>query len=269
MLTIHDVTRRPARLACTVGFLVFSIAGCGDLGGDGDGGAGATGGVGGTPGIGGTPGMGGTGGSDPATLFATATDAQNFGELGGPPLEGVEVCESDTDNCATTNENGKATIELPGNREVSYTLSKDGYRSRLHADVTDKALYDVPAPMYSDAVLAEFVEINMIPSPWTGGALILLTLPRRAGVTFDLVDATAQAYFLDAAGTPTLELTATSTNGRGGFVEVPAGEYQVEFGGTVTDCVADLGWPGDAANRIKLPVKTGYITIATMGCDPL
>ena len=54
MLTINDVTSLSSRLACIVGLLVFSIAGCSDIGIDGGGGAGGTGATGGTGGTGGS-----------------------------------------------------------------------------------------------------------------------------------------------------------------------------------------------------------------------
>jgi hypothetical protein len=86
-------------------------------------------------------------------------------------------------------------------------------------------------------------------------------------VTFDLVDETAQVFYRDEEGTPTPGLTATTSNGTGGFFEVPPGEYQVEFGGNATNCVPREGWPGDAPNRTKVQARAGFITFAGMRCD--
>ena len=188
---------------------------------------------------------------------------------GGPPLGGVELCETDTANCATTDAIGFAQITLPADQEISYTLSKDGYGPFLLADVTDEAFDGTTPSMRSDALLSDFSEILMIQYPWAGGSLFLRERDLMAGVTFDLTGETAQAYYLDEEGMPALDLTATTTNGRGGFVELSPGEHQVEFGGTATNCIPHLGWPGNAANRVTVPVRAGHITIVSMQCDPL
>jgi hypothetical protein len=221
-----------------------------------------TGGTGGTSGSGGAGGVGGTGGSgETVTLFATIRDS-------GEPLEGVEVCETDTDNCAATNEAGTATIELPADQEVSYTFEKEGYVSGLWLDVTDDTFFIGGFPMQSDAAMEESFETLMIPYPPTGGAIFLKAVqPNEAGVTFDLVDETAGVLFYrDEAGSPDPGLAATTSNGTGGFFEVPPGEYQVEFGGSVTDCVPREAWPGNAENRARVPVRAGFITYAGMTC---
>jgi len=86
-------------------------------------------------------------------------------------------------------------------------------------------------------------------------------------VAFDLVDETATAVYIDEAGNPNPDLTATTSFGQGAFLEVTPGEHQVEFGGVFTNCTAWTGWPGDAANRIKVPVRAGYYSYASMNCD--
>ena len=88
-----------------------------------------------------------------------------------------------------------------------------------------------------------------------------------AGATYDLLNETAELYYRDEAGIATPGLTATTSNGQGDFVEVPPGEYQVEFGGTAMNCTPGFGWPGDAAQRIKVPVRVGYISWGSMNCD--
>ena len=63
----------------------------------------------------------------PGMLSVTVTDAPSFEDFSGPPLEGVELCETDTTNCAMTDADGLASLMLPTDQEVSYTLSKEGY----------------------------------------------------------------------------------------------------------------------------------------------
>ena len=243
-----------------VGLLVFSIAGCGDLGSDGGTGGGGTGG-GGTGG-GGTAGISGSGGMPEARTSLFVTIAHS-----GEPVDDVEVCETDTDNCALTNADGKATITLPTNQEVSYTFEKEGFASILWLDVTDDTFFTGGYPMISDAEIEEYFETLMIPYPPTGGSISLLAVGRIAGVTFDLVDETTQVFYLDEDGTLNPDLTATTSRGIGRFFEVPPGEYQVEFGGNATNCVPREAWPGDAPNRTKVLAKAGFFTLAGMRCD--
>jgi hypothetical protein len=148
-------------------------------------------------------------------------------------------------------------------------VAKDGYIPYLVGDVTDETFRASTWPMLSDELLGDWSATNLIPYPWENGAIALTAFPRMAGATFDLVGATATAYYDDEAGTPTLGLTATASSGDGGFIEVPVppGEYQVEFGGTATNCVPSIAWPGDAANRIKVPVRAGYFSYGFMTCD--
>ena len=48
---------------------------------------------------------------------------------------------------------------------------------------------------------------SRIPFPWTGGVVALTAFPLMAGVTYDHVDETAQGFYKDEAGIPTLDLT--------------------------------------------------------------
>jgi len=187
----------------------------------------------------------------------------------GPLLEGVEVCETDMSNCDTTDADGEARLTLPRNEVISYTLSKDGYAPWLVGDVTDDRFGFRSSGwlMFSDAQVADAAADLMTPYPLTGGWVALGTFPEMAGVTYDLVDEMGKGYYVDEEGSFTLDLTATTSLGLGGFSEVGAGEHQVEFGGTAKNCIPSLAWPGDAANRIKVPVKVGYITWGTMRCD--
>lgn len=225
-------------------------------------------GDGGAAGMGGT---GGAGGADTVTLSVTTTEAQSLAPI-GPALEGVRLCETDTANCATTDADGMASIAVPADQEVSYTLEKEGYTPYLVADVTDETLFQTgPWAMYSEQLTADLLEALGIASPM-GGQIILRAVSGAiiagiAGVTFDLIDETATPFYNEQDWTPSFDLTATTSIGQGGFVEQATGEYQVEYGGAATNCSVQIGWPGDAANRVKVPVRAGYFSFGTMVCD--
>lgn len=193
----------------------------------------------------------------------------------GPPLEGVEVCETDTSNCVTTDANGEARLSLPANQEISVTLTKDGYVPYLIRNVTsNKSDIGAKRAMISNAQMADISEDLMIPYPWTGGWVYLRAWSNLSevgileGITYDLVDETAKQYYVDEDGYPTLGLTATTKWGVGGFLEVTPGEHQFDYGGTATNCRPGASWPADAANRIKVRARTGYITYGSwVGCE--
>jgi hypothetical protein len=283
MLTINDVTRRSARLACFIGLLVFAMVGCGDLSsGPGGTGGGGTGG-GGTPGTGGMPECesaddcddgnectedtcaDGTCDSTPVegveTVFFNTAQAGVEG-----PLEGVRICEVGTTNCTTSNEAGRATLELPRCQEVAWTLEKEGYTTSAAGDVTDDTFEPATAPwaMTPDELWEGWAKGLGISYPLTGTHLRVL--PQRAGVTFEMIGEAATPSYADEAGTPTFALSATTTRGDGGFAELAPGEVEVVFGGTATDCVAARGWPSDKPNAIRVPIIDGVLTFASMSC---
>jgi hypothetical protein len=200
----------------------------------------------------------------------SVTEAESLNPLvRGSAFEGVELCETDTTTCATTDADGAATIMVSANQEISYTVSKDGYGPWFIADVTDETLRTTFWPMLSDAMLADDAESLGIPYPYTGGGFALQVVPSMAGVTFDPLDETGVQYYVNEAGINTLGLTATTSEGRGAVLELSPGEYQVEFGGTATNCTPGIAWPGDAANRIKVPVRVGHISYGSVNCDAL
>jgi len=285
-LAEDDMTRRTlsdalCRSGSVLALLVLPVFGCNtvegpnvDAGGMGGvGGLGGMGGTGGMVGTGGTGGGGGTdggGGGDTVSLFVT-TDGFHGEGTSTTLLEGVELCQTDTTNCVMTDVKGEATIELPFNQEISYTLEKDGYAPWLVADVTD-GLFDGTAwfPLFSHAASAEVYDSLMSPYPQRGtGTIWLRAWPRFAGVTFDLMGATGKAFYSVTNTILSPDLNATTSVGDGGFVEVGPGEYQVEFGGTATgrgNCVPEFAWPGDENNTIRVPVREGYVTYGAMTC---
>lgn len=234
--------------------LLLPLIGCGD----------ETTATGGTGGVGGVGGSGGDG--EPLELSVTVTEAMGFSGP-RPPFEGVELCETDTTNCDTTDANGVARIPVLPNQEISYTVSIDGFAPYLIGDVTDETFRATFWPMFNDMLWEEFSDALMTPYPWTAGSIFLQVHPNMEGVTFDLVDETAKRYYNAEGGGWSLDLTSTTSNGQGGFVEVPPGEYQVEFGGTATNCTPEIAWAGDAANRIRVQVRAGYFGYGSMRCD--
>jgi hypothetical protein len=240
--------------------LALGLVGCSET--SGTGGSGGDGGMGGSAGVGGMA-------LHILTTYESLPEGVKTGL--GPVLPGVTACETDTNNCATSDADGKARLMLPANQEASYIVSLDGHMPWMGAEVPHElTVFLQPGyGMWPDEDVEAFAETNMIPYPLTGGAVLLHMNPTRTeGVTFTLVDDDgALAYYADEDGFFRFDLTATTVNGFGGFFEVAPGDRQIELGGTATNCTEAFGWPGDAPNRVKVPVRVGHITLASMNCD--
>ena len=214
--------------------------------------------------MGGVAGMGGT-----VSLSATVTEAPSIDcdLFNGPPLEGVDLCEADTTNCATTNAAGFAQIMVPANQEVTYTVSRDGFVPYAIGDVSEPPAITSTWPMISDSLMAAEGERVGFVWPSEDGILPLAALPLQAGVTWDIDDETARVYYMDEACLAQTDLTATTTIGRGGFYDASVGVREIEFGGTATNCTTGIAWPGTAANQIRVPVRAGHFGYGSMSCD--
>jgi hypothetical protein len=190
-------------------------------------------------------------------------------------LEGVEICETDTDNCALTNAEGAATVQVPTDQETSITMSKEGFAKYLLPLVVSEAPAPIPFSMATEQRIEDMHGLVMSPYPMEGTGDIVISVPTGsafAGATFDLGDATGQVFYYDDQGNWDADLTATTTYGGGpwgGFTEVSPGVVQVEIGGTAQNCVrlSVSGWPGDVANSVKMPIREGYQSQVQVTCD--
>lgn len=63
------------------------------------------------------------------------------------------------------------------------------------------------------------------------------------------------------------DLEATSAAGIAVAVELGAGEYRVEIGGSASHCVVLFGWPSPIENSVRLPVQPGFASEARVACD--
>ena len=228
-----------------------------------------------------TGGSGGEGGSDlvPGSFYVFEF-TPTFAEV---PIEGAMVCQVGADNCVASDRVGRLTIYFPADQEMAFTVEKEGYGPWVFGNVTDEHFPEgFRLPMYTHEYLAAVAETLETAYPWEGGIVALVRwLSPNPGVKFLPVGPTAEqvgdAFYFDAASVQySLELEATTRFfgladgplGEGGFTEVVPGVQQFEFVGTAGDCPhASWGWPGDAPNRIRVPVMEGYTTYGSVRCD--
>ena len=194
---------------------------------------------------------------------------------GRRPLEGVRLCEGDTDNCDVSDARGEATIELPIGKEVFYTLEKEGRYSNLYPYVMPKSGATVSWCIGDVAAYAEFREMMGLTYPRRGtGDILIQMTPRIAGATFNLVGGTGteiRCYYPDGGQWVEGEfcyLEATDSNGTGDFFEVAPGTYLIEFGGTASRCVPNrAGWPSEFENTARVLVRENHYTLLTVTCE--
>jgi len=190
------------------------------------------------------------------------------------PLEGAQVCEGDTDdNCDFSDANGEVTIEVPFDQEIFYTVEKEGYDSQLIPQVIPESGRTVVVQLSTVKVVADVYERAMSPYPrlGTGEVYIVVSPGDFAGVTFDLEGAWGTPFYQVGRGDPItyrLDLDATTSEGRGGFLEVPPGStVKVVFGGTAATCFPNgSGWPGDDEHSVRIPVRAGYENRLLVSC---
>jgi hypothetical protein len=187
----------------------------------------------------------------------------------GPPLEGAELCETDTANCALSDARGRVTIQLPIGEQTSYTLEKERHASYLVPLVmpAEGVVFAFTMPT-DEHMVAQFKRV-MSPYPMIGTGMVGVALePRFAGAAFELAYATGKAFYNDEEGRRSLDLTETTSFGYGGFVEVPPGEFQINLGGTAQQCDLGSRWPGDVENSVAFPIRENYVTGLTVNCLP-
>lgn len=198
--------------------------------------------------------------------------------------EGVEICAG-TGNCDTTDPFGRADLDVRSDQEVTFTFEKEGYGKWLTGSVSNENYQSTTARrMFLDDQLAAIAMQLGTQYPWEGGIVGLVRNPSdAAGATFAPVGSTVGAvgesfyydsatdeYSLDLEAATAVESSWLLPLGAGGFTEVApgaAGEQQFEFGGTAGNCRPSWAWPGDGPNRIRVPVREGYRTYASMICN--
>lgn len=258
--------------------VVFFLLDCGEAVYD----TGGAGGTGGTAGSGGTP-------PELATLFAKVFEPDP--PLSEIPIPEARICQLDTENCAFSDRKGRVEIRVPRTHdEIAFTVEKEGYGSWVYPNVTDEWFPEagfepsdpVRFPMYPHETLAEIAEQIGTSYPWEGGIVGLVRwLNPNKGVKFIAVgptinevgpsfyfDASTRQYSVDLEATTYLLGLEDYPLGEGGFAEVSPGVQQFEMAGAAGRCDhASWAWPGDAPNRIRIPVLEGYQTYGSMRCD--
>lgn len=205
---------------------------------------------------------------------ATVLGAQvPFGDA--VPLEGAEVCLDGTDNCATTNADGQASLDVPGNEEFAYAITAEpDFYPLLSPQVSDTDIVVEPEfTAFSQATLMGFAALLGTEWPPTTGvnSISLYEKPYPdtvpiPGASFEILEGSGQSYYLNDSDVPTTELSETQSNGVGGFFEASDGTLEVGVTGVSGCDEYSNAWPGSAANQVRFPSRAGFQTIVVWRC---
>ncbi len=167
----------------------------------------------------------------------------------------------------------------PPTRKLELLITAAGYTPTLTPQTTtDQDITTQLTPLLSDETVTLLAGVLNTPYPPGDNGLVaisVLTAPVTAsnngiaGVTLT-PDREAATYYLDENEFPTRDLSATTApSGAGGLIEVAPGTWELELGGTASNCVVVAGWPGSTDRSVRLPVRAGFITQGFVTCDPV
>jgi hypothetical protein len=187
----------------------------------------------------------------------------------GTSLPRVSVCLEDSSTCGTSGDDGSFTLSgAPANQFVPVTFRKDGFLSLLRVIQTQTSDVVVEMSELTSPAVPPQTFMGAAIDPDKGNIAFFVVSPDQQpapGVWVTMLGTGASApTYLGADGSPDLDATEGST---GGFVNVPAGLYLLQFGHPGATCTAsDLGgYPltvGQQAGDVTLivPVVAGYVT---------
>ncbi|MEC8052473.1 MAG: carboxypeptidase regulatory-like domain-containing protein [Myxococcota bacterium] len=201
------------------------------------------------------------------TLSGPVNDLGN-----GEGLEGVEVCILNTSTCTTTDADGVYSIDgVPAESNISLSVTMPEYLGGVIPVMTGSEAQTVPVVSMGSELLSELqIGILDVPAVADAGQIAFsisngifgdrINVP---GIQVALEPAAGDGpFYTTSSGLPDTELTETSSNGGGVFVNLPAGTYTLRYLNLPEGCTPMLGWgPVEAPSFEIAPGRTTYVRI--------
>lgn len=192
----------------------------------------------------------------------------------GPPIDDVEVCQFNSNNCSFTDTDGEYEMRVLMNRELAISYVKDGFGPVLVARRSGTEDFVGDAVMATDATMTSFAEALDTPYPPAGTGFVSVTTYRGAvsddmpiaEVSYALIGSDGRSYYLDDAGAPDTSLSETQVPGAGGFVEVAPVNVTLAVSGAA-NCTSEESWTAAGTNAFGVPIRNGFWTQTTVSCD--
>jgi hypothetical protein len=188
----------------------------------------------------------------------------------GNPLEGVQVCSEE--QCSATDDDGEYQLTVnPG--EISLLLDKaDHYGGLAALTVLDQGQTVPNLALISSSLFAsQMANVGLAETPGTGSiAFSISNGVRGDGINIDGVSVSLDSaggegpFYNSTVGMPYPDLTETSINGGGVFVNLAEGEYHLQHQNLPGDCSSLLGWEGP--ENLVVPVAQDRASYARIEC---
>ena len=216
----------------------------------------------------------GCGQSTPATTLSGQVKS-----LGSQGLEDVEFCLADSEDlCTQTNTEGLYTLVGPAaEADLSFTVTKDGYLGGALSITTGLEPVEVPVvSMAGDVVMELQMGILSVDAIAETGqiAFSISNGINGDGVNVPNIQTSLEPasgdgpFYSNDSGLPAIELTQTSANGGGVFVNVEPGVYTLNHLNIPEDCSLMLGWGAAASPSFKVFAnRVSYVRIECLSED--
>jgi len=186
------------------------------------------------------------------------------------PLEGLKLCNADTQECGTAASTGRATLRVPKNSKVRVTYELAGYLSKAQSVLTDESDIDGAWFMQTDDWFDAQLALVSLTRDNGAGHVFAQALEEQAGVSFEITPAAGDGPYFAGGKNIDPVLTATTVEGLGtaGFVNVPPGTYSVTASHPTATCVpADRSPLGTVQGSAEAVVVAGVATTVFFLCQ--
>ena len=212
----------------------------------------------------------GSGSSSSNEISGTVTEILPGMVESETPVSDVLVCQFNSNNCATTDENGFYSLLALMNQNILLSYVKEGFGPVLVAIPSRVTNITADAGMSTNETLAEFFDsIGAAFPPVASGYLTANTFRDGtpiARINYRLVGSDGLSFYFDDEGVADTSLIETQTPGSGGFVDVAPVDVELVVQGAA-NCVAANSWPAPAADAFRLPIRVGFWTQTVVECE--
>ena len=196
-------------------------------------------------------------------------------ELGSEGLADVHVCLADSnDLCTHTDTDGMYSLQgPPAESDLSFTVTKDGYLGGAISVTTGLEPVEIPVVSMAGEVILDLQMgiLNVDALENTGQIAFSISNGINGdGINIPNIQTILEPasgsgpFYSNASGLPDLELTQTSANGGGVYVNVEPGIYTLQHLNISDNCTPMLGW-GPAASP-SFQVFENRVTYVRIEC---
>ena len=193
--------------------------------------------------------------------------------VGGNGIEGVQVCQYPQGDCATSDADGQYQIAIEQEDKIQLQYTHSDYTSGVVPLPTAEEGMTIPnvSLIAPDLLTAQMSAVGLSWSDDTGIAVFSVSNGifgdgiNVPGIQVAISPATGDGpFYTNSLGLPTEELTETSDNGGGVWINLPAQTYNFIHQGIPSTCITMLGW--GSPYQLQIPVVGENVTYVRIEC---